>query len=112
MAAEPGSRLLRIHLSEGDQHGGKPLYEALVDLCRAMGIAGATVFRGLEGFGETAGLHKAHLMGHAAPMVVVAVDTAENIARLAVEAEAMVGSGVLSVCDVKAVRVQKHTPDG
>ena len=47
-------KLIRVHLSETDRYEGNPLYEAVVALCRKHEIAGATVFRGLEGFGETA----------------------------------------------------------
>ena len=54
------ARLLRIHISESDRYEGKPLYEAIVQKCRELNIAGATVFRGLEGYGETAEMHRAH----------------------------------------------------
>src|SRR5689334_10827893 len=92
-------RLLRIHISESDRCQGKCLYEAIVEKCRAMGMAGATVFRGLEGFGETASIRR--------PIVIVVVDTAEQIARLMPEVEELVPTGVLAVSDVEVVRVQK-----
>ena len=50
--------------------------------CREMKIAGATVFRGLEGYGETGEMHRAHVVGHDQPILISIVDTAENIARL------------------------------
>ena len=46
------AKLLRLHFCESDRYHGKPLYEAIVDRCRELQIAGATVFRGLEGYGE------------------------------------------------------------
>jgi hypothetical protein len=55
------ARLMRIHISESDRFGDRPLYEAIVARCREMNIAGATVLRGLEGYGETAEMHKSHL---------------------------------------------------
>jgi PII-like signaling protein len=52
----------RSHISEADRDGGRPLYEAIVAKRRELKIAGVTVFRGLEGNGETAEMHKAHLV--------------------------------------------------
>ena len=51
MAELASGKLVRIQLSEDDRYGGRPLYEAMVDRCRELGIAGATVFRALEGYG-------------------------------------------------------------
>src|ERR1035437_5405309 len=89
MSREQPAKLLRIHISEADRHLGKPLYEALVEKCRELKISGATVFRGLEGYGETAGLHRSHLMRHDQPIVIAIVDSAENIARLVAAAGEM-----------------------
>ncbi len=48
------AKMLALHFTERDRHDGKPLYEAIVEKCRELKIAGATVFRGLEGYGDTA----------------------------------------------------------
>ena len=112
MSPEQPAKLLRIHISEGDRHQGKPLYEALVEKCRELKISGATVFRGLEGYGETAGMHKPQLMGHDQPIVIAIVDSAENIARLVRAAEEMMTTGVIAASEVRALRVQKKTPQG
>ena len=102
------AKLLRIHISEGDLFQGKPLHEAIVARCREMKIAGATVLRGLEGYGETAEIHKAHLTRRDdRPLLIVIVDTAENLARLAPEVEAMMHTGLLASSDVEVIRVQK-----
>jgi hypothetical protein len=108
------ARLLRIHISESDSYGGKPLYEAIVDKCREMKIAGATVFRGLEGYGETAEMHKSHIIRHDQPILISIVDTAENLARLVPVVEEMMDTGLMAVSDVKTLRVQKKAaaPDG
>jgi PII-like signaling protein len=108
MLQEQPASLLRIHISEADRYLGKPLYEALVEKCRELKISGATVFRGLEGFGETAGMHKSHLTWHDQPVVIAIVDSAENIARLVAEAGKMMDTGVMAVSEVRAIRVQKH----
>ena len=75
------ARLLRIHIAESDRCGGKPLYEAIVQKCREMKIAGATVFRGLEGYGETAEMHKHHLTRHDQPILISIVDSARKTWR-------------------------------
>jgi PII-like signaling protein len=108
------ARLLRIHISESDSYGGKPLYEAIVNKCREMKIAGATVFRGLEGYGETAEMHKSHIIRHDQPILISIVDTAENLARLTPIVEEMMDTGLMAVSDVKTLRVRKKAaaPDG
>lgn len=94
------ARLLRLHLDESDRYGGRPLYEAVVAKCRELGIAGATVFRGVEGFGETAGLHRRR---RDRPIVVTIVDSAEQIARLVPELELMLDTGLMAVSEVERV---------
>lgn len=104
------ARLLRIHISEGDRFQGKPLYEAIVAKCREMKIAGATVFRGLEGYGESAEMHKSHLTRHDQPILISIVDTGDNLSRLVPVVEEMMDTGLMAVSDVRAVRVQKRVP--
>ena len=104
------ARLLRIHVSEGDRFQGKPLYEAIVAKCREMKIAGATVFRGLEGYGESAEMHKSHLARHDQPILISIVDTGDNLSRLVPVVEEMMDTGLMAVSDVRAVRVQKKVP--
>jgi uncharacterized protein len=111
MSQEQSAKLLRIHISEGDRHQGKPLYEALVEKCRELKIGGATVFRGLEGFGETAELHKSHLGRHDQPVVIVIVDSAENIDRVVRAAGEMMDTGMMAVSEVQAIRVEKNAPE-
>jgi PII-like signaling protein len=101
------AKLLRLHFCESDRANGEPLYEAVVDLCRELDIAGATVFRGIEGFGETAELHRRHLLHHDQPILVTIVDTPENIARLIPELEALMDIGMMAVSDVEAIRIGK-----
>ena len=101
------ARLLRIHISESDRFGGKPLYEAIVAKCRERNIAGATVFRGLEGYGESAEMHRSHLARHDQPIVISIVDTADNLSGLIPAVEQMMDTGLIAVSDVQVVRVQK-----
>jgi PII-like signaling protein len=110
MQREYPARLLRIHISEGDRFQGKPLYEAIVAKCREMKIAGATVFRGLEGYGESAEMHKSHLARHDQPILISIVDTGDDLSRLIPAVEEMMDTGLIAVSDVRAVRVQKRVP--
>jgi hypothetical protein len=70
---QPG-KILRLHLSEQDKYDGQPLYEAIIGKCQELGLSSATVFRGLEGYGESAAIHRHHLLGHDAPIVVSIID--------------------------------------
>lgn len=108
MSPTTPARLLRIHISEGDRFGQKPLYEAILAKCRELKIAGATVFRGLEGYGETGEIHRAHLVRHDQPILISIVDTAENIERLIPAIEPMMTTGIMAHSDVEMIRVQKN----
>ncbi len=100
------ARLLRIHLSEADRFGGKPLYEEIVAECRKQQIAVATVFRGLEGFGESAELHHLQRAVRDQPIVITIVDTADHLARLIPVVEAMMDTGTIAISDADVVRIQ------
>ena len=74
-------RLLRIFIGEGDRHDGRPLYEWLVHQAREHGLAGATVLRGIEGFGAHSRLHTVKILrlSEDLPIVVEIVDTRDKI---------------------------------
>jgi PII-like signaling protein len=108
MRAEQPAKFLRIHCSESDRYQGRPLYEGVVEKCRELKIAGATVFRGLEGFGETAELHRPHLRAHDQPIVITIVDSAENLQRLIAAVEEIMDTGMIAMSDVIAVRIEKE----
>jgi len=101
------AKLLRLHFGENDRYNGKPLYEAIVNRCLELKIAGATVFRGLEGYGETAEIHRHRLIGKDQPIVVTIVDTPENLGRLIPEVEEMMDTGVIATSDVEYMRIEK-----
>jgi PII-like signaling protein len=101
------AKLLRLHFDESDHYRGQPLYEAIVNRCLELKIAGATVLRGLEGFGGTAEIHRHHLIRKDQPIVVTIVDTAENLARLIPEVEEMMDTGMIATSDVEYVRIEK-----
>ncbi len=110
MPAPTPAKILRLHFSEHDRYRGKPLYEAVVEKCRELHIAGATVYRALEGYGETAEVHRPHMLTHDLPIVVSIVDTAENIARLLPAVEEMMDKGLIAMSDVEMIRIQRSKP--
>jgi PII-like signaling protein len=59
---EGKAKMLRIHFGEDDKWQGKPLYRAIVEKCRELDIAGATVYRGIEGYGASTLIHRPHLL--------------------------------------------------
>lgn len=101
------AKLLRLHFNEGDQYQGKPLYEAIVNRCMELRIAGATVFRGLEGYGEMAEIHRRRIVKKDQPIVVTIVDTAENLERLIPQVEAMMDTGMIATSEVEYIRIEK-----
>src|SRR5580658_5741614 len=108
MRPPQAAEILRIHISEADRLRGKPLYEAIIARCRELKIAGASVFLGLEGYGETAELHKAHLVRSDRPVLITVVDTAENIGRLIPVVADMMNTGLMASSDVEMIRVEKN----
>jgi PII-like signaling protein len=106
------AKLLRLHFGESDSYNGKPLHEAIVNRCLELKIAGATVFRGLEGYGETAEIHRHHLIRKDQPIVVTIVDTEENLARLIPEVEEMMDTGMIATSDVEYMRIEKPPTAG
>ena len=104
------AKILRIHFSDGHHYNGKPLHDAIVRKCYEMNIAGATVFRGLEGYGETAEIHRRHVIAKDQPIIIVIVDSEERIQELVPVVESMMGTGMLAISDVDVVRVQGNVP--
>ena len=91
--------LLRIYLGESDKHEGKPLYEWLVLRSRAAGLAGATVLRGIEGFGAHSRLHTAKILrlSEDLPIVVEIVDSLENVEAFLPTVDAVIQEGLVTV---------------
>lgn len=92
-------QLLRIFIGESDRWGGLPLYEAIVQEARQRGLAGATVFRGFEGFGARSRIHTARILrlSEDLPIVVEIVDTEEKIQAFLPALDEMVKEGLATV---------------
>ena len=108
MNGQPG-KLLRVYVNENDRYNGKPLYEAIVDRCRELQVAGVTVFRAIEGFGETAELHQHHVFQNDQPIVLTIVERPEKTQQIIPVLEAMMNSGLIAVTDVEVTLVSNGT---
>ena len=107
MAVSQMGKMLRVYVLERDQYNGKPLYEAIVQKCRELTIAGATVFKGLEGYGETAEIHRPHLLGHDQPILITIVDSESQMSNLIPILDEMLDTGLMAISDVEVLRVQR-----
>ena len=92
-------KLLRVFVGENDKHEGAPLYEWIVRRAREQGLAGATVLRGLEGFGAHSRLHTAKILrlSNDLPIVVDIVDTEEKIDAFLPTIDDAIGEGLATV---------------
>jgi PII-like signaling protein len=92
-------KLLRIFLSEADRHAGQPLYQWIVEAARDQGLAGATVLRGLEGYGAHSRLHVAKVMRLSTelPIVIEIVDTDEKIEAFLPVIDTVIKEGLATV---------------
>ncbi|MEW6127715.1 MAG: DUF190 domain-containing protein [Acidobacteriota bacterium] len=98
-------QLLRIFIGESDSWQGKPLYEAIIFKSREMGIAGATMFRGLMGYGANSRIHTAKILrlSEDLPVIVEIVDSAEKIAALLPAIDEMVQEGLVTLENVRVI---------
>ncbi|TML32650.1 MAG: DUF190 domain-containing protein [Actinobacteria bacterium] len=105
MKIEGEGKLLRVFLGESDRWHGKPLYQAIVERVRKEGLAGATVLRGIEGFGADSRLHTARILrlSEDLPVVIEIVDSAEQIERILPVLDEMVGEGMVTVERVEVI---------
>jgi PII-like signaling protein len=112
MKIEGQGKLLRIFVGESDRWHGKPLYQAIVERVRQEGLAGATVLRGIEGFGADSRLHTARLLrlSEDLPVVIEIVDSAEQIDRILPVLDEMVGEGMVTVERVEVIAYRGKGP--
>lgn len=99
MKLEGEGKLLRIFIGESDRWEGQPLYEAIVRRVRAAGGAGATVLRGIEGFGAHSRIHTARILrlSEDLPIVIEVVDRADRIDGLLPLLDEMIREGLVTI---------------
>jgi PII-like signaling protein len=102
---EGEGKLLRLFIGESDRWHGRPLYQAIVERVRREGLAGATVVRGIEGFGADSRLHTSRILrlSEDLPVVIEIVDTPEQIDRVVPILDEMVREGMLTLERVQIV---------
>ena len=107
------ARMLRIHFGEDDKWHGKPLYEAIVNKCKELGIAGATVYRGIEGFGASTTIHHNSIWSFSkdAPIMVSVIDREDAVQKLVPFLDEMVVEGLVAMSRVQVVRFSKSPSD-
>jgi uncharacterized protein len=113
MKEEFQARMLRIHFTEADKWQGEPLYKAIVAKCHELELAGAIVFRGIEGFGASARIYHARSLSISknAPIMVSVIDTEEQIQKLLPHLDKMIEGGLVASSTVKAIRYSQSTRD-
>jgi PII-like signaling protein len=101
------ARLMRIYLGESDKWNGEPLYEAIVQKLKLMDIAGATVYRGILGYGVKGHTHKSGRLPFSRdlPVMISVVDTEEKLRPAIDEIETMMGDGLIVLSDVDMIRL-------
>jgi hypothetical protein len=114
MNLEGQAKKLSAYIGENDVYDGKALYTALVEAARTAGCAGATVLRGIEGFGATSRIHAAHMlrMSSDLPVVVQVIDVDHRIAALAEVFKAMVGDGLVTLEEIRVVQYRGGVTGG
>ncbi len=105
------AELLRVFIGESDKHHGRALHEVIVESARKRGMAGATVLRGILGFGADSRMHSAKILrlSEDLPIVVEIIDKPERIAAFLPELDAMITEGLITL---ETVRVLAYRHSG
>ena len=105
MKLEGTGLLVRIYLGESDRWHGKPLYQAIVELLRSRGLAGATVLRGIEGFGAKQHLHSTRILSLSEdlPVLIEVVDEETKIRAVLPDLDQMLGDGLMTLEKVEVI---------
>lgn len=106
------ARLMRIYMGESDKWQGEPLYEAIVKRLRLMDISGATVYRGILGYGAKGHTHKSGRMpfSHDLPVMISVVDSGEKLTKAIDQIESMMQDGIIVLSEVEVIRLVRSQP--
>jgi hypothetical protein len=104
--------LMRIFIGESDKYHGKPLYEALVEHLRRKGLAGATVLRGVAGFGASSTVHtdKVLRLSLDLPIIIEVVETEAAIQAVLPDLDDMIGGGLITLERVRVILYRPQIP--
>ncbi|GHE03304.1 DUF190 domain-containing protein [Streptomyces alanosinicus] len=97
---------LTVYIGEDDTWHHKPLFSEIVHRAHAAGLAGASVFRGIEGFGASSRIHTSRLLSLSEdlPVAVVVVDTEERVRAFLPQLDELVGEGLVTLEECEVVR--------
>ena len=106
------AKRLRIYIGESDHYKGRPLFQAIVEKAKSLDMAGATVFRGLMGYGANSRIHTASLIDLSAdlPIMIEIIDSAEYIEKFLPYLDKMVKEGMVTVDDIQVIKYGKKPP--
>ncbi len=104
--------LARIYIGESDRWEGRPLSEAIVETLRSSGIAGATVLRGIEGYGRAARVHTAQILrlSEDLPILIEVVDREDRLREILPRIDAMVDGGLITLEHVEVIAYRSPDP--
>ena len=104
--------LMRIHIGESDRYDGKPLYQQIVELLRSRHYAGATVLRGIMGFGASSKLHTDRFLELSIdlPIIIECIETEEKIEEILPELDKMLGGGLITLERAKVIMYRAELP--
>jgi hypothetical protein len=113
MKVEGEGQLLRIFIGESDRWEGMPLYEAIVRKAREEGLAGATVMRGLEGFGAHSRIHTTSILrlSQDLPILIEIVDLPDRIQKILPALDRMVAEGMMTIEKVRVIAYRHGDKD-
>lgn len=102
--------ILRIYIGESDKLGGKPLYEAIVLKARELNLAGATVIRGIMGFGAASRIHtvKVLRLSEDLPLIIEIIDTEKNIQKIMPFLDEVVKEGLITLEELTVIKYRHN----
>ncbi|RMD92884.1 MAG: DUF190 domain-containing protein [Calditrichaeota bacterium] len=105
MKIEGEGKLLRIFIGEADRYEGKPLFQVIVNKARQEGLAGATVIRGLMGFGAHSRMHTAKILrlSEDLPIIIEIVDSEEKIRKFVQDINGMIQEGLITLEKIEVI---------
>ena len=110
MHSEEKDTLLRIYIGENDRYKGRPLYEAIVKKARELDLAGATVLRGIMGFGADSRLKSAHILdlSNDLPIVIEIIDNPEQVQKILPFLDEAVTEGLVTMETIQVIKYRNH----
>jgi PII-like signaling protein len=102
-------KLLRIFVDEGDRYNGKPLYMAIVDALKSAGFTGATVLKGIEGFGASRVVNAARSFDASAnlPILIEVIDEESKVLAFVPTLREMIAEGLITLENLELRRISK-----